>query len=172
MSVPIAPSQISSFAELTAVLLGLGECPLGLNPISAEALKAFREVPAAEATPQQVPAANRPLCAQSSPRIGALRDALAPQAANERLENSGGPLATVLESLSRREWDVCVKLLRGESCKQIGMAMGIGLPTVSKHRSRLFRKLRVSNTVELIHLLYQLVWSGTNPQNLPRHVPR
>jgi DNA-binding CsgD family transcriptional regulator len=165
-------SHVTSFAELTAVLLGLGESPLGLNPIAPEALMAARAAPIREAMPRLDPSTTRPLCAESSRRIEALTSVLAPSAANEPTEEACGPLAAVLESLSRREWDVCVKLLRGESCKQIGMAMGIGLPTVSKHRSRLFRKLRVSNTVELIHLLYRLVWSGANARNSPRNVPR
>lgn len=172
MSVPIQTSHVSSFADLTAVLLGLGENPLGLNPIMSEALIAIREVPVRDAPPQLEPTATRPLCVESSRRIEVLTDVLEPPSAAEPSGEARGPLTDLLESLSRREWDVCVKLLRGESCKQIGLAMGIGLPTVSKHRSRLFRKLHVSNTVELIHLLYRLVWSGTNSRNAARNVPR
>lgn len=169
MSVPISTSHVSSFADLTAVLLGLGECPLGLNPIASEALKAIGDASVREAPPRSAPPVAHSLCAESSRRIALLTDVLDLPSAEEPTRESS---AAVLESLSRREWDVCVKLLRGESCKQIGMAMGIGLPTVSKHRSRLFRKLRVSNTVELIHLLYRLVWSGTNSRNAARNVPR
>lgn len=172
MSVPLQTSHVSSFADLTAVLLHLGESPLGLNPIASDARMGIREVPVRIAPPQPEPAVTRQHCAESSRRIDLLTDVLEPPSAAESSGKACGPLTDLLESLSRREWDVCVKLLRGESCKQIGLAMGIGLPTVSKHRSRLFRKLRVSNTVELIHLLYRLVWSGANTRNSPRNVPR
>jgi FixJ family two-component response regulator len=58
-----------------------------------------------------------------------------------------------LAALSRRERDVVQLLLRGGSNKEIAAALGIGLPTVTKHRSSLLRKLQVRNVFELISVM-------------------
>jgi FixJ family two-component response regulator len=55
-----------------------------------------------------------------------------------------------LAALSRRERDVVQLLLRGGSNKEIAAALGIGMPTVTKHRSSLLRKLQVRDVFELI----------------------
>jgi RNA polymerase sigma factor (sigma-70 family) len=59
---------------------------------------------------------------------------------------------TRLESLSRREREVIQFLLQGRSNKEIAASLGIGLPTVSKHRSKALRKLQVRDVLGLIFL--------------------
>jgi FixJ family two-component response regulator len=55
-----------------------------------------------------------------------------------------------LDSLTRRERDVYELLLDGKSNKEIGAALGVGLPTVTKHRARVLKKLGVKNVFELV----------------------
>jgi len=72
------------------------------------------------------------------------------------------------ELFSEHEWDTVTRrlnlspqqevlahnLLRGESDKQIAREMGIAVPTVRSHITRLFHKLNVNDRVELIlHLV-------------------
>jgi FixJ family two-component response regulator len=67
-----------------------------------------------------------------------------------------------LDSLSRRERDVVHLLLGGSSNKEIAAALGIGLPTVTKHRASLLRKLHVRNVVELMSVVarYDSIHTG------------
>jgi FixJ family two-component response regulator len=58
-----------------------------------------------------------------------------------------------LDSLSRREREVYQLLVAGNTNKQIGAALGIGIPTVTKHRARTLRKLKVRNVIQLITLV-------------------
>jgi FixJ family two-component response regulator len=55
-----------------------------------------------------------------------------------------------VESLSRREADVFHLLLAGKSSKEIARALRIGMPTVTKHRTKVLQKLQVRNVFELI----------------------
>ncbi len=54
--------------------------------------------------------------------------------------------------LSSREHNVFELLVEGKSNKEIATRLGIGLPTVTKHRSKVFRKLEVHDIVELVKL--------------------
>lgn len=57
-------------------------------------------------------------------------------------------------SLSRRELEIMLELVRGKRPKEIACALGISEKTVATHRARLMRKLNVSDMREL--LLYGL----------------
>jgi FixJ family two-component response regulator len=57
-----------------------------------------------------------------------------------------------LASLSKRELDVYRILVDGKNNKEIASMLGIGIPTVTKHRIKIFQKLRVRTLVELIKL--------------------
>jgi two-component system response regulator FixJ len=57
-----------------------------------------------------------------------------------------------LDSLTRRERDVFDLLLEGKTNKEIGAALHIGLPTVTKHRAKMLGKLGVKNVFELVTL--------------------
>lgn len=57
-----------------------------------------------------------------------------------------------LSQLSCREHNVFELLVEGKSNKEIATRLGIGLPTVTKHRSKVFRKLEVHDIVELVRL--------------------
>lgn len=57
-----------------------------------------------------------------------------------------------LDSLSEREREVFDLLIQGKNSKEIAAHMGIGIPTVTKHRTRVFQKMKVRNAVELVKL--------------------
>jgi FixJ family two-component response regulator len=58
-----------------------------------------------------------------------------------------------VDSLSRRERDVFDLLLAGKSNKEVAQALGIGMPTVTKHRAKVLTKMRVRNVFDLIALM-------------------
>ena len=58
-----------------------------------------------------------------------------------------------LERLSPRELDVLILMMKGQSCKEIAASLEVGLATAAKHRNRVFKKLNVRSSVELIHVL-------------------
>jgi DNA-binding NarL/FixJ family response regulator len=55
------------------------------------------------------------------------------------------------EGLSTREYQVFSMLVRGRSVTQIAGELGLSVKTVSTNRSRLLRKLGLSNNAELVH---------------------
>jgi FixJ family two-component response regulator len=58
--------------------------------------------------------------------------------------------ANNLASLSRRQRDVFLLLVQGKSNKQIAAELQIGLPTVTRHRARVFGRFGVSSLFQLI----------------------
>jgi FixJ family two-component response regulator len=57
-----------------------------------------------------------------------------------------------INSLSRRERDVFHLLVEGNSNKEIARALAIGMPTVTKHRTKVLHKMCVRNAFELVAL--------------------
>jgi len=57
-----------------------------------------------------------------------------------------------LAELSIQERRVCFLLLDGKNNKEIAADLGVGLPTVTKHRARVLQKIGVKNPVELAKL--------------------
>lgn len=55
-------------------------------------------------------------------------------------------------SLSNKEMDILAYLVQGKNTKEIGTLLNLQLSTISTHKFRIFRKLNVSNVVELIAL--------------------
>ncbi|MGJ5149846.1 LuxR C-terminal-related transcriptional regulator [Bradyrhizobium sp. HKCCYLR1023] len=56
--------------------------------------------------------------------------------------------------LSPRERDVCLEIVRGGTCKEIGSRLGMSARTVETHRWDIFRKLGISGTAALVmHVL-------------------
>jgi two-component system invasion response regulator UvrY len=60
----------------------------------------------------------------------------------------GGPTVPH-EQLSERELQVFLRLARGESVSQIGVALNLSVKTVSTYRSRLLEKLGMGSNAEL-----------------------
>ncbi len=63
------------------------------------------------------------------------------------------------ETLSAREFEVANLLMREKSLTNIAGVLGIGISTAATHKSRLFEKLQIKSTSELIKLA-QLYGNG------------
>jgi DNA-binding NarL/FixJ family response regulator len=66
------------------------------------------------------------------------------------MQRARGERATPLDALSAREREVFSLQTRGLSAKQIARELCISEKTVQTHRARIFRKLNVHSTVELV----------------------
>jgi DNA-binding NarL/FixJ family response regulator len=55
-------------------------------------------------------------------------------------------------SLSNKEMDILAYLVQGKTTKEISTLLNLQLSTISTHKFRIFRKLNLSNVVELIAL--------------------
>lgn len=67
------------------------------------------------------------------------------------LRRSGRGTSPV-ESLTRREREVCRLIAEGLSAKEIGVALGVATKTVEVHRSRLMKKVGVRKATGLVRL--------------------
>ncbi|MGJ4893754.1 LuxR C-terminal-related transcriptional regulator [Bradyrhizobium oligotrophicum] len=57
-------------------------------------------------------------------------------------------------ALSPRERDVCLEIIRGGTCKEIGRRLGMSARTVETHRWDIFRKLGIAGSAALVmHVL-------------------
>jgi len=59
------------------------------------------------------------------------------------------------ERVSRREYEVLCMIGLGKSVKQIASELGVSPKTVSTHRARLLRKMRLKTSAELIRYVLQ-----------------
>ncbi len=54
--------------------------------------------------------------------------------------------------LSNKEMDILAYMIQGKTTKEMSTLLNLQLSTISTHKFRIFKKLKVSNTVELIAL--------------------
>lgn len=59
------------------------------------------------------------------------------------------------ESLTNREREVLALIWAGFKNKEIGQRLKIGIKTVGTHRANMMKKMRVSNTAELLKTALQ-----------------
>lgn len=64
-------------------------------------------------------------------------------------EAAGGKPAAPHQQLSERELQVFLRLARGQSVSEIGVALNLSVKTVSTYRSRLLEKMGVASNAEL-----------------------
>ncbi len=57
-----------------------------------------------------------------------------------------------VDSLTRREREVMIRVVRGRLNKQVGLELGIGEKTVKVHRMRVMRKMGAHSVAELVQL--------------------
>ena len=60
-----------------------------------------------------------------------------------------------LQSLTGRELQIISRIVRGETSREIGEALGVSLKTVEVHRHNILRKLDLKSTTALIHFINQ-----------------
>lgn len=64
------------------------------------------------------------------------------------------PLAlTLLDKLSPRELEVAYMLARGQTCREISVALGISIKTIDTHRAHILEKLDQRNNVALARFM-------------------
>lgn len=59
------------------------------------------------------------------------------------------------EKLSSREFEVIMLLLKGEGLLEIANALHIGVSTASTYKTRIFKKLRIDNVIDLNRMALQ-----------------
>ena len=62
-------------------------------------------------------------------------------------------VAEITEALSPRELEVAKLLASGDSCREIGLKLGISPKTSDTHRGRVLHKLGCRNAVDLTRFL-------------------
>jgi two-component system, NarL family, invasion response regulator UvrY len=90
---------------------------------------------------KQIAGGGRYLTAAVAERAAAALDGNAPRLPHERV--------------SRREYEVLCMIGLGKSVKQIATELGVSPKTVSTHRARLLRKMRLKTSAELIRYVLQ-----------------
>ena len=63
---------------------------------------------------------------------------------------SGTENKNPIESLSEREYQVLLEILKGDSIKEIADKLHISHSSISTYRQRIYEKLDVTNNVELV----------------------
>lgn len=74
---------------------------------------------------------------------------------NDMIENRGG---SALDKLSKREYDVLIKLTQGLSPSEIAAELNLKPQTITTFKQNIFEKLSVNNIIEL----YEIVKLGTH----------
>ena len=87
--------------------------------------------------------------------IGAVTRALARDESDHRLRARRRELQRRFHSLTPRDSEVLVHVLRGQPNKQIASDLGIDERSVKRHRTSLMRKLQVQSVAELSHLAHE-----------------
>ncbi len=90
---------------------------------------------------KQIAGGGRYLTAAVAERAAAALDGNAPRLPHERV--------------SRREYEVLCMIGLGKSVKQIATELGVSPKTVSTHRARLLRKMRLKTSAELIRYVLE-----------------
>ena len=102
-----------------------------------------------ESAPEQLLEAVRRVAGGGRYLSAEVADALASQIAGEA---GGAPH----ERLSDREFEIFKLLAAGSTVSQIGQALAISVKTVSTHRTRILKKLGMSNNAELMRYALKL----------------
>ncbi|HEV3418140.1 MAG TPA: response regulator [Pirellulales bacterium] len=82
-----------------------------------------------------------------------VRHALEIDAQARELIRRRDAIAARAAGLTSREREVMDLLVDGKTNKEISLALGISLPTVDKHRWKVFEKMGVEHVVELVRLM-------------------
>jgi FixJ family two-component response regulator len=62
-------------------------------------------------------------------------------------------MAGGVESLTRRQLDVCRLVVMGHSNKQIAYTLGLAMGTVKYHRTKAMRRLGIGSVPDLVRLM-------------------
>jgi FixJ family two-component response regulator len=84
--------------------------------------------------------------------LGAVRDALERDASTRLQRERLHALRHRYASLTPRERDVAVRVVRGRLNKQIAADLGMAERTVKAHRAKIMEKMQASSVAELVHM--------------------
>src|SRR3954447_23833397 len=107
-----------------------------------------------DAPPRELVAAVRRVAAGEPILSPAVTRRLIEQVADPVVHDRRVAAAALLDRATGRECEVAVAVARGLSNAQIGEALGMGVPTVKAHVSRLLTKLGLENRVQLALLVH------------------
>jgi FixJ family two-component response regulator len=93
--------------------------------------------------------------------FAAVAAALARDAASRRELAQLAELRELAGTLSERQREVWLRVVRGQLNKQIAHELGIVERTVKLHRARAMAKLRAQNTADLVRIAAHLGLAGT-----------
>ncbi|HET8898252.1 MAG TPA: response regulator [Rhodanobacteraceae bacterium] len=93
---------------------------------------------------------------------------LAPSVAQQLALDSLSGHASPFDTVSARELEVALMLVRGELVKDIGARLNLSPKTVSTYKQRLFDKLGIDNNIALAHLINAY---GLNESGVPIALP-
>ncbi len=85
-----------------------------------------------------------------------VRQALAIDAQQREKSRRRAAIAARVATLTDREREIMALLIEGKTNKEISLALGVSVPTVDKHRWKVFEKMAVDNTVELLRRVNEL----------------
>lgn len=88
--------------------------------------------------------------------LDAVYEAMTAYLAHDRHKQWKRKLWSQLETLTPREWDVLIPMIRGRSNPQIGKELHLSHRTVEVYRARIMRKTQMANLADLIRLALQL----------------
>lgn len=60
------------------------------------------------------------------------------------------------EALTRRQQQVCTRLVRGDTGKEIARSLGVSHRTIEDHKHHVMRKYGVHNVVMLVRAVYNI----------------
>jgi FixJ family two-component response regulator len=92
--------------------------------------------------------------------IAAVGSALARDAVARREREEIADLRALAATLSEREREVWLRVVRGQLNKQIAFDLGIVERTVKLHRAAAMRKLRAASTADLVRIAHRLGLPG------------
>jgi two-component system, LuxR family, response regulator FixJ len=85
-----------------------------------------------------------------------VRQALAINADEREKSRRRAAVTARIATLTDREREIMALLIEGKTNKEISLALGVSVPTVDKHRWKVFEKMDVQNTVELLRRVSEL----------------
>jgi FixJ family two-component response regulator len=88
--------------------------------------------------------------------FAAVGSALARDAASRREREELAELRALAATLSEREREVWLRVVRGQLNKQIAFDLGIVERTVKLHRAAAMQKLRAASTADLVRIAHRL----------------
>lgn len=144
-------SGLDALGEMQALRPGLAVLMLSMHPEERFAVRALR-LGALGYLSKSTPSAEIVAAVQAAATGAALPSSATARAS---LTDAGRELRPAHESLTNREFEVLRLLGAGKPPSEVARILGLSVKTVSTHRERILRKLRLDSNMELIRYVLQ-----------------